>query len=75
MKTYLIKREKRDEEKQSLGALKGEDAGHPMILQAPSQEVLKNIEKGEKTRKAAARQMWKKDDKTRRRTTFIKSTV
>jgi hypothetical protein len=73
MKTYLIKREKRNEEKQSPGFIKGVDASISMNLQASSQEALRTLEKEEKTRKATARQMWKPEKKSKRRTTFIKS--
>jgi hypothetical protein len=73
MRTYLRKRDKRNEEERSLEAVKEGEMKVSMNLQAPSIEVLKIREKEEKTRKAAARQMWKPEKKARRRTTFTKS--
>lgn len=77
MRTYLRKRDKRNEEKGSHEVIneKEEERGmnRSMNLQAPRQVVGKTREKEEKTRKAAARQMWKTEKRARRRTAFIKS--
>lgn len=76
MRTYLHKRDKRDEEKRSLEVIKEEEQerkmNRSMNLQAPRQEVFKN-KREEMIRKATARQMWKTEKKAGRRTTFTKS--
>jgi len=77
MRTYLRKRDKRNEENKSLDVINEKEQeremNRSMNLQAPRQAVGKIQEKEEKTIKAAARQMWKTEKKARRGTAFIKS--
>jgi hypothetical protein len=68
MKAYIVKRTKREGERE-----RGQEKLN-VVNTTAVQGVDESVSgKEEKTTKANARQTWKKENKTRRRTTFIKS--